>query len=210
MIGKVLVANRGEVALRVMRACRELGIATVAVYSEADAETLPVRLADESVCIGPAKSKDSYLNIPRIMSAAQITKADAIHPGYGFLAENAQFAEACESSQIVFIGPSSHAIREMGDKAVAKALMREAGVPVVPGSQGIVASPEEAQGLAEEIGFPVIMKAKDLGKGRVVRSPEDGAPSQPRSGGAYAFKAEPHLRSSSSGRATGDSIWATA
>jgi acetyl-CoA carboxylase, biotin carboxylase subunit len=176
MIRKVLVANRGEIALRISRACRELGIATVAVFSEADAESLHVRLADESVCIGPPKSKESYLNIPRIMSAAQITNADAIHPGYGFLAENAQFAEACESSGIVFIGPSSQAIRKMGDKAVAKALMREAGVPVVPGSQGIVGSVDEARALAEETGFPVILKAKDGGGGkgmRVVRAIED-------------------------------------
>ena len=176
MIQKILIANRGEIALRVSRACRELGIATVAVYSEADADSLHVRLAGESVCIGPPKSKDSYLNIPRIMSAAQITNADAIHPGYGFLAENAQFAEACESSGIIFVGPTSQAIREMGDKAVAKSLMREAGVPVVPGSQGIVESAEEARVLAAEIGFPVILKAKDGGGGkgmRVVRTVEE-------------------------------------
>ncbi len=176
MIQKILIANRGEVALRVERACRELGIASVAVYSEADADSLHVRLADESVCIGPPKSRESYLNIPRIMSAAQITNADAIHPGYGFLAENGQFAEACESSGIVFVGPSSHAIRQMGDKAVAKSLMRDAGVPVVPGSQGIVESAEEASTLAAEIGFPVILKAKDGGGGkgmRVVRAAED-------------------------------------
>jgi acetyl-CoA carboxylase, biotin carboxylase subunit len=176
VIQKILIANRGEVALRVERACRELGIASVAVYSEADADSLHVRLADESVCIGPPKSRESYLNIPRIMSAAQITNADAIHPGYGFLAENGQFAEACESSGIVFVGPSSHAIRQMGDKAIAKSLMREAGVPVVPGSRGIVESAEEAATLAAEIGFPVILKAKDGGGGkgmRVVRAAEE-------------------------------------
>ncbi len=176
MFRKILIANRGEVALRICRACRELGIATVAVYSEADADSLHVRLADESVCIGPPKSRESYLNIPRIMSAGQITNADAIHPGYGFLAENAQFAEACESSGIVFIGPSPRAIQSMGDKAVAKALMREAGVPVLPGSAGVVESPEEASLLAEEVGYPVILKAKDGGGGkgmRVVRGPEE-------------------------------------
>jgi acetyl-CoA carboxylase biotin carboxylase subunit len=176
MIHKVLVANRGEIALRILRACRELGIATVAVYSEADADSLAVRLADESVCIGPPRSRDSYLNIPRIMSAAQITNADAIHPGYGFLAENAQFAEACESSGIIFIGPTSQAIRDMGDKAVAKSKMRKAGVPVLPGSKGIVDGVDKAAKLADDLGYPVILKAKDGGGGkgmRVVNEPED-------------------------------------
>ncbi|MBM3285979.1 MAG: acetyl-CoA carboxylase biotin carboxylase subunit [Candidatus Eisenbacteria bacterium] len=169
MIGKILIANRGEIALRVARACRELGIRTVAVYSEADADSLHVRAADESVCIGPPRSRESYLNIPQILSAAQITKAEAIHPGYGFLAENAQFAEACESSGVIFIGPGAEAIRGMGDKAVAKSLMREAGVPVVPGSDGIVPTAAEAAALAQELGYPVIVKAKDGGGGKGMR-----------------------------------------
>ena len=169
MFKKVLIANRGEIALRVMRACRELGIGTVAVYSEADADSLHVRLADQSVCIGPSRSRDSYLNIPRVMSAAQITNADAIHPGYGFLAENFQFAEACESSGIIWIGPPSSAIRDMGDKAVARSLMQQAGVPVVPGSQGVITTAEEAASLARQIGYPVILKAKDGGGGKGMR-----------------------------------------
>jgi acetyl-CoA carboxylase, biotin carboxylase subunit len=176
MFRKILIANRGEVALRVIRACRELGITSVAVFSEADAESLHVQLADESVCIGPPKSRDSYLNIPQIMSAAQITNADGIHPGYGFLAENAQFAEACGASGITFIGPPVHAIRNMGDKAIARTLMRESGVPVLPGSQGVLESAEEAAVVAREIGYPVILKAKDGGGGkgmRVVNDPED-------------------------------------
>jgi acetyl-CoA carboxylase biotin carboxylase subunit len=176
MFRKVLIANRGEVALRVLRACRELRIPTVAVYSEADADSLAVKLADESVCIGPPKSRESYLNIPRILSAAEITKAEAIHPGYGFLAENAQFAEACEASGIVFIGPPTGAIRDMGDKAIAKHRMREAGVPVVPGSEGVLEGIEQATEMAEKFGYPVILKAKDGGGGkgmRVVRSSEE-------------------------------------
>jgi acetyl-CoA carboxylase biotin carboxylase subunit len=176
MFRRVLIANRGEIALRVIRACHELGVQAVAVYSEADAESLHVKLADDAVCIGPPRSKDSYLNIPRIISAAQTMNADAIHPGYGFLAENAQFAEACESTGFVFIGPPIHAIHEMGDKAIAKSRMREAGVPVLPGSRGVVESVEEASGLAAEVGFPVILKAKDGGGGkgmRVVRAAED-------------------------------------
>jgi len=176
MFRKILIANRGEVALRVIRACRELGVTSVAVFSEADAESLHVRLADESVCIGPPKSRESYLNIPQIMSAAQITNADGIHPGYGFLAENAQFAEACEASGIIFIGPPVHAIRNMGDKAIARTLMRDSGVPVLPGSKGVLESAEEAATLASEIGYPVILKAKDGGGGkgmRVVQDPDE-------------------------------------
>jgi len=176
MFRKILIANRGEIALRIIRACRELGVTTVAVYSEADAESLHVRLADESVCIGPPKSRDSYLNIPRVVSSAQITNADGIHPGYGFLAENAQFAEACEASGITFIGPPVQAIRSMGDKAVARAMMRDAGVPILPGSQGVLESPEEAAAVAETIGYPIILKAKDGGGGkgmRVVLSPDE-------------------------------------
>lgn len=176
MFKKVLIANRGEIALRIIRACRELGVGAVAVYSEADAESLHVRLADESVCIGPPKSRESYLNIPRLMSAVQITGADAIHPGYGFLAENAQFAEVCESSGVTFIGPPPHAIRDMGDKAIAKTRMKDAGVPVLPGSEGIVEDPAAAMVVAETIGYPVILKAKDGGGGkgmRVVRSADE-------------------------------------
>src|ERR1043166_7466255 len=144
MFKKILIANRGEIALRVIRACRELGIGTVAVYSEADRESLHVRFADDDVCIGPAPSRSSYLNIPRIIAAAEITGADAIHPGYGFLAENAEFAEICRASNICFIGPTAEQIRAMGDKASARRLAREAGVPTVPGSEGVLASVEEA------------------------------------------------------------------
>lgn len=169
MFRKVLVANRGEIALRIIRACRELGVASVAVYSEADADSLHVQLADESVCIGPPRSRDSYLNIPQIVSSAQITNADGIHPGYGFLAENAQFAEACEASGITFIGPPVNAIRNMGDKAIARALMRDSGVPILPGSDGVLESPEEAAGVADRIGYPVILKAKDGGGGKGMR-----------------------------------------
>ncbi len=169
MFKKVLIANRGEVALRIIRACKELGVRTVAVYSEADADSLHVNFADEDVCIGPAPSSESYLNVARIISAAEITDADAIHPGYGFLAENAEFAELCATCRIKFIGPSPEAIRRMGDKAEAKRTMREAGVPCIPGSRGIVNDLEEARSLAEEIGYPVIIKAAAGGGGRGMR-----------------------------------------
>ena len=169
MFKKILIANRGEIALRVIRACRELGIKTVAVYSEADRYSLHVRFADEAVCIGPPPSKDSYLNIPRLVAAAEVTNADAIHPGYGFLAENANFAEICGSSGVTFIGPDPHAITRMGDKALAKDTMRKAGVPVVPGSDGIVGDPKVAAGIAREIGYPVIIKATAGGGGRGMR-----------------------------------------
>jgi acetyl-CoA carboxylase biotin carboxylase subunit len=169
LFNKVLIANRGEIALRVVRACRELGIRTVAVFSEADVDSLHVRFADEDVCIGPPPSSESYLNIARIISAAEVTDADAIHPGYGFLAENAHFAEVCRECKIKFIGPSPEAIRTMGDKAVAKKTMAKAGVPVVPGSDGIVKTPEEAQRIASEIGYPVIIKAAAGGGGRGMR-----------------------------------------
>ncbi|HEX5870718.1 MAG TPA: biotin carboxylase N-terminal domain-containing protein, partial [Longimicrobium sp.] len=158
MVRKVLIANRGEIALRVIRACRELGLRTVAVYSEADRESLHVRFADEDVCIGPPSARESYLNIPRIIAAAEITGADAIHPGYGFLAENAEFSEICEASEITFIGPTPQQIRLMGDKATARRTMRDVGVPIVPGTDAI-ADPEEALAAAEEIGFPVLIKA---------------------------------------------------
>jgi acetyl-CoA carboxylase biotin carboxylase subunit len=170
---KVLIANRGEIALRVIRACKELGIRTVAVYSKADETSLHVHAADEAVCIGPASSKDSYLNMKSIISAAEVTGADAIHPGYGFLAENAEFAEVCRDCNIEFIGPSAEMIRLMGDKAVAKKTMKEAGVPVVPGSDGVVEEYEEVQAVAKEIGFPVILKAVAGGGGKGMRIVRD-------------------------------------
>ncbi len=170
---KVLIANRGEIALRVIRACRELGLKTVAVYSEADRDALHVRFADEDVCIGPGPAKESYLDLKRIIAAAEVTNAKAIHPGYGFLAENAEFAEICESCGITFIGPTPDAIRNMGDKAVAKDVMRRAGVPVVPGSDGIVATFEDATAVAEKIGFPVMIKAVAGGGGKGMRACRD-------------------------------------
>ncbi|MEK7348465.1 MAG: acetyl-CoA carboxylase biotin carboxylase subunit [Candidatus Eisenbacteria bacterium] len=175
MIQKILVANRGEIALRVVRAARELGIKTVAVYSEADRESLHVRLADEAVCIGPAPSSASYLYIPRIISAAEITASDAIHPGYGFLSENAHFAEICESCNIRFIGPTSEMIRTMGDKAVARKTAVDAGVPVTPGSAGVLNSPEEAVETAKALGYPVIIKAAAGGGGKGMRVAMDEA-----------------------------------
>jgi acetyl-CoA carboxylase biotin carboxylase subunit len=175
---KVLIANRGEIALRVIRACKELGVQTVAVYSEADRESLHVRFADDDVCIGPAPARDSYLNIPRLIAAAEITGADAIHPGYGFLAENAEFAETCAASNITFIGPTADQIRVMGDKASARRAMRAVGVPIVPGSPGPVEDVDEALQFAMSIGFPVIIKASAGGGGkgmRVAADPEDFA-----------------------------------
>ncbi|MDG2201845.1 MAG: biotin carboxylase N-terminal domain-containing protein, partial [Burkholderiales bacterium] len=170
MFEKILIANRGEIALRIQRACRELGIKTVAVHSEADAEAKYVRLADESVCIGPASSTDSYLNIPAIISAAEVTDSQAIHPGYGFLSENADFAERVEQSGFVFIGPKSETIRLMGDKVSAKIAMIKAGIPVVPGSEGALPDdPKEIIGIARDIGYPVIVKASGGGGGRGMR-----------------------------------------
>jgi acetyl-CoA carboxylase, biotin carboxylase subunit len=166
---KVLIANRGEIALRIVRACHELGVHTVAVYSEADRESLHVRFADEDVCIGPAPAAESYLNIPRIIAAAEVTGAEAIHPGYGFLAENAEFSEICARSEITFIGPTPAQIRAMGDKATARATMMEVGVPTVPGSDGIVQTVEEAIPIAEEIGFPIMIKASAGGGGKGMR-----------------------------------------
>src|SRR4051812_40036233 len=157
LFNKVLIANRGEIALRVICACRDLGIRTVAVYSEADRNSLHVRFADEAVCIGPARSSRSYLDIAAVISAAEITNADAIHPGYGFLSENADFAEVCEQSGLTFIGPKPEVIRDMGLKQRARALMKEAGVPILPGSPGVVRTPEEALEIAGEIGYPVIV-----------------------------------------------------
>ncbi|MHB0964569.1 MAG: acetyl-CoA carboxylase biotin carboxylase subunit [Gemmatimonadaceae bacterium] len=173
MFKKVLIANRGEIALRVIRACRELGIQTVAVYSEADRESLHVRFADDDVCIGPAPARESYLRIPRLIAAAEITGADAIHPGYGFLAENAEFAETCAASGITFIGPTPQQIRMMGDKAAARTKMIENGVPVVPGTPGPVEDVNEALGFAEQIGFPVIIKAAAGGGGKGMRVAND-------------------------------------
>jgi len=169
MFRKVLVANRGEIALRVICACKELGIQTVAVYSEADRNSLHVRFADEAICIGPPRSKDSYLNIPQVISAAEITDVDAIHPGYGFLSENANFAEVCEASQITFIGPSSESIRMMGEKDRARREMAKAGVPIMPGTDGAVADEDAAVRAAGEIGYPLIIKAVAGGGGRGMR-----------------------------------------
>ncbi len=173
MFRKVLIANRGEIALRVIRACRELGVRTVAVYSEADRESLHVRFADDDICIGPPPSRLSYLRIPALIAAAELTGADAIHPGYGFLAENAEFADTCAASNIAFIGPTGDQIRAMGDKASARRLAKEAGVPTVPGSPGVMASAEEALPVAEEIGFPVIIKATAGGGGKGMRIARD-------------------------------------
>jgi len=176
MFDKVLIANRGEIALRVLRACREVGIATVAVHSTADADAMHVRLADESVCIGPPPSAASYLNIPSLLSACEITGADAIHPGYGFLSENARFAEILEEHGITFIGPTSEHIRIMGDKIEAKATARRLGIPVVPGSDGAISNDAQGLRVAKDMGFPVLVKAAAGGGGRgmkVARTPED-------------------------------------
>jgi acetyl-CoA carboxylase biotin carboxylase subunit len=173
MFRKVLIANRGEIALRVIRACRELGLQTVAVYSEADRESLHVRFADDDVCIGPPPGRLSYLKIPNLIAAAEITGADAIHPGYGFLAENAEFADTCRASNITFIGPTGEQIRLMGDKAAARRLAQDAGVATVPGSPGTIEDPDEAQVFAQEIGFPVIIKATAGGGGKGMRIAHD-------------------------------------
>jgi len=169
VFNKILIANRGEIALRIIRACKELGIKTVAVYSEADRDSLHVTFADEAVCIGSIYSKDSYLRIPNIISAAQITGADAIHPGYGFLAENANFSEICTESDLIFIGPTADMITAMGDKSYAKDTMKKNGVPVIPGSDGVVTDLKEAVKISHEIGFPVIIKASAGGGGKGMR-----------------------------------------
>ena len=192
MFRKILIANRGEIALRVICACKDMGIKTVAIYSEADRHSLHVRFADEAICIGPAKSSLSYLNIPAVMSAAEITNVDAVHPGYGFLSENADFAEVCELSGIKFIGPKPGVIREMGLKQRARAIMEEAGVPILPGSRGVLTSPEEAQELAKGIHYPIMLKAAAGGGGRgmrIVRSEEElpGLLSQAQNEAAAAF-----------------------
>ncbi len=169
-IRKILIANRGEIALRVIRTCREMGIKSVAVYSQADADSLHVRFADEAVCIGPAPSSESYLNIPRIIAAAEITNADAIHPGYGFLSENSKFSRICEENGVKFIGATPEQIDRMGDKATAKATMKKAGVPCVPGSEGVIDTYEEAVKAAKEIGYPVMIKATAGGGGKGMRA----------------------------------------
>lgn len=173
MIKKLLIANRGEIAVRIIRACKELDIETVAVFSEADREALHVQLADEAYCIGPTASKDSYLNFTNIISVAKLTESDAIHPGYGFLAENADFAELCKECNITFVGPSADAISKMGTKDVARETMRQAGVPIVPGSKGIIESIDEAKKLANEMGYPVIIKATAGGGGKGIRVAQD-------------------------------------
>lgn len=176
MFKKILIANRGEIALRVICACKELGIKTVAVYSDADRNSLHVRFADEAICIGPPRSADSYLNIPAVISAAEITNVDAIHPGYGLLSENANFAEVCEASHVRFIGPPSAVIRLMGEKEKARQAMKKANVPILPGSEGVIANAEEAMEWAQQIGYPVIVKASAGGGGRgmrVIRSEGD-------------------------------------
>jgi acetyl-CoA carboxylase biotin carboxylase subunit len=178
MFKKILIANRGEIALRVIQACREMGIKTVAVYSQADEDSLHVRFADEDVCIGPARAAESYLSVPAIISAAEITGADAIHPGYGFLSESAYLAEVCEACHIKFIGPDPQVIRLMGDKARARRAMKKAGVPVLPGSEGTLESEDQALKIAGEIGYPVLIKATAGGGGRgmrVVRTPSEMA-----------------------------------
>lgn len=169
MFNKVLIANRGEIAVRIIRACRELGVRTVAVFSEADRGALHAQIADEAVCIGPAATKDSYLNVKSILAACELTGANAVHPGFGFLSENAAFARNCEKCGVTFIGPSAESMEMMGDKATAKQTMREAGVPVVPGSDGVVKTPEEAKKIAGEIGYPVMIKASAGGGGRGIR-----------------------------------------
>ena len=173
MFDKILIANRGEIALRVIRACREMGITSVAVHSTADADAMHVRMADESVCIGPAPSAESYLNKAAIISACEITGADAVHPGYGFLSENAAFAQALEDHDIVFIGPSAEHIRIMGDKITAKETAKALGIPVVPGSDGRVEDPDQARAIALAIGFPVMIKAAAGGGGRGIRIAHD-------------------------------------
>lgn len=192
MFKKVLIANRGEIALRIIRACKELGIETVAVYSEADADSLHVRFADEVVCIGPGPSNQSYLQIPRIISAAEVTNSEAIHPGYGFLAENANFAEICASCNLKFIGPSPAMINSLGNKSLAKATMKKAGVPVIPGSDSELNNLDEARKTADSFGYPVIIKASAGGGGRgmrIVRSPEkmENAFAQARTEAEAAF-----------------------
>ena len=169
MFNKILIANRGEIALRIIRACKELGVRSVAIYSAADEDSLHVQMADEAICIGPATATDSYLKITNIISAAEVADVDAIHPGYGFLAENAHFAEICKNCNITFIGPSPECIRNMGDKAIARDTMKAAGVPITPGSEGILKDSDEALALAKKMGYPVLLKAVAGGGGKGMR-----------------------------------------
>ena len=189
MFRKVLIANRGEIALRIIRACKELGISTVTVHSTADRNSLPVRFSDQSICIGPPQARDSYLNVPNLMSALEISGADAVHPGYGFLAENAEFAEDCGKAGVTFIGPTPHQIRNMGDKATAKSTVREAGIPLVVGSKGVLSGIDEALVIAEEAGYPVLLKASAGGGGKGMKLAEsrDQLPSQYRLAQAEAM-----------------------
>src|SRR5690625_5742154 len=173
LIKKLLIANRGEIAVRIIRACKEMDIETVAIYSEADKDALHVQLADEAYCVGPKLSKESYLNITNIMSIATLTNVDAIHPGYGFLAENVDFAEICNECNITFVGPSTEAIKKMGIKDVARETMEKAGVPIVPGSKGVLDNEEEAKEVAHRIGYPVIIKATAGGGGKGIRVARD-------------------------------------
>jgi acetyl-CoA carboxylase biotin carboxylase subunit len=214
MLRKVLVANRGEIALRILSACRELGIRTVAVYSEADRDALHVRFADEAICIGPPRLAESYLNVPAVISAAEIADVDAIHPGYGLLSENAHFAEVCRASNIKFIGPPPEVTRLMGEKEKARQAMKKAGVPILPGSDGLIDTADEALVWATKVGYPVILKAKAGGGGRgmrIVRTPEE-LPGlfQAASSAAPSATVSSTWRSSSSSRATSSSrCWPT-
>ena len=169
MFKKILIANRGEISLRIIRTCREMGILTVAIHSTVDEDSLHVRFADEAVCIGPASSAESYLNVPHIMAAAEITNADAIHPGYGFLAENPRFVEICTEYGMKFIGPTADMIRMMGDKITAKDTMKKAGVPVIPGSEGLITEIKEGKKIAKKVGYPVMLKATAGGGGKGIR-----------------------------------------
>ncbi len=204
MFKKVLIANRGEIALRVIRACRELGIATVAVYSEADRESLHVRFADDDVCIGPPPSRASYLKIPNLIAAAEITGADAIHPGYGFLAENAEFADTCQASNITFIGPTGDQIRQMGDKATARRLAQEAGVPTVPGSPGTIEDVDEALAFALSDRLPGHHQGHG-GRGR--QGDADRARIRSSSRSSSAWRRTRRWRPSATARCTSRSIW---
>ena len=193
MFKKVLIANRGEIAVRIIRACRELSIRTVAVFSEADRNALHAQIADEAVCIGPAATKDSYLNIKAILAACELTGAEAVHPGFGFLSENSLFAKTCEKCGVTFIGPQAKSIDLMGDKATAKATMKNAGVPVVPGSDGVVTDMQEAKQIAEKIGYPVMVKASAGGGGRGIRMVEtpadlESAVTAAKTGGIVLFR----------------------
>src|SRR5437667_5361562 len=197
MFSKILIANRGEIAVRIIRTCRELGVRTVVAHSKVDTHSLAVRLADESICVGPDDPRGSYLNIPAIISAAELTDSEAIHPGYGFLAENAAFAEVCRACSLTFIGPSPEAIRLMGDKAQARQIAEQAGVPVVPGSEEPLKDADEAVTLADAIGFPLIFKASAGGGGRGMRIVRD------RAGPAEAFPAGPSEAGAPAGAARG-------